>query len=300
MLSVELKNVVLNDETKQRIATRTAAGTTAVIKTMPLLEPVIQQLALLKPTWTFVATDAQRINAPSEQETLFHIDGFEVLEAGEELGHISRRFARNGYKIHVSNDRISKKRERGSGYSTDDPKKAIARVKKEFGRMNATERLHQAAESASNYAYQAANNHARKLRPYEATLKEAANAYLSGPGFGAFLQYLKDNEPSKYDQIVHAKEQFDELQAEMAVLLQIRDRLGSDKSALIVRDFEQYIVRVGDKVTLYDDTTLPAHMRGKLGLLKLVEKEHFVNGAGCRVSDEVFVVTLDDEEGEAK
>jgi hypothetical protein len=57
----------------------------------------------------------------------------------------------------------------------------------------------------------------------------------------------------------------------------------------------QYIVRVGDNVQLYDDNTLPVEMRGKLGLLKLVEKEHFIDSAGCRVSEDVFVVVLDEE-----
>lgn len=294
MQSVELKNVVIKDAVKRNIELY-SAGQTPEIKVFPVLEPVVKQLAVLKPTWTFVATNSQRV-----RDNIFHLDDFEVFESGEELGRISKEYATRGYKIRVSNDRIAKKRERGSSYSTDDPKKAIARIKKEFGRMTVNERLQRAAEAASNYTYQAANRHERKLRPHETAIKDAAYAYLSGPGFNVFLQHLKDTEPGKYDQIAHSKEQYDELYAEMTVLKQMRDSLGSDKSALIVRDFEQYIVRVGDKVTLYDDTTLPVYMRGKIGLLKLVEKEHFVTGAGCRVSDEVFVVTLDDEEGDAK
>lgn len=292
MLSVGLKNVVVSDDAKRNIELYSSG--TPEVKVFPILEPVIKQLAVLKPTWTFVAKSSQRA-----RDNVFFLDDFEVLENGEELGRIGREYGRHDWKIRVSNDRIAKKRERGSSYTTDDPKKAIARIKKEFGRMTVAERLERASEAAGNYTYQAHSRHERKLRPHETAIKDAAYAYLSGPGFSVFLQHLKDTEPSKYEQIARSKEQYDELHAEMMVLRQMRDSLGSDKSALIVRDFEQYIVRVGDKVTIYDDTTLPVDMRGKIGLLKLVEKEHFVTGAGCRVSDEVFVVTLDDE-GEAK
>lgn len=292
MLSVDLKNVVIDDDTKKRIATRTPVGGTAVVRTLPLLESVIKPLALLKPTWTFVATNVQYV---SSHENVFHLDGFDVFEGGEVLGHIRKEYARRDYKIHVSNERIARKRERGTGYSTEDPKKAIARIKKEFGRMTMTERINKAAEAASQYAYYAVSKHEQKARPHAQALKEAALTYVSGPGFNTFLQYLKENEPHKHDLIANAKTQHDELRADMSVLEDIRDSLGSSKSALIVRDFEQYIVRIGDTVTLYDDNTLPVHLRGKLGLLKLVEKEHFVSGAGCRVSEEVFVVLVEDE-----
>jgi predicted Zn-dependent protease len=62
------------------------------------------------------------------------------------------------------------------------------------------------------------------------------------------------------------------------------------KHALIVLADGKYIVKVLDNVQLYDDTTLPHDLRGKLGMLKLVEAEQMVTGIGCRVSDEIFVV----------
>jgi hypothetical protein len=52
---------------------------------------------------------------------------------------------------------------------------------------------------------------------------------------------------------------------------------------------------VGDDVQLYDDNSLPETMRGKLGMLKLVDAEYFIENVGCRVNDEVFVVLMDEE-----
>ena len=57
---------------------------------------------------------------------------------------------------------------------------------------------------------------------------------------------------------------------------------------------KEYIVQTLDNVQLYDDTTLPEHLKAKLGMLKLVEEEQVVTGIGCRVSVDAFVVALDD------
>jgi hypothetical protein len=63
----------------------------------------------------------------------------------------------------------------------------------------------------------------------------------------------------------------------------------------VVKDGGKYLVKVGDDVQLYDDNSLPEIMRGRLGMLKLVEAEYFIEGVGCRVNDEVFVVLMDEE-----
>jgi len=40
---------------------------------------------------------------------------------------------------------------------------------------------------------------------------------------------------------------------------------------------------------------LPESMRGKLGMLKLVDSGFFLSDVGCRVNDEVYVVKVDEE-----
>jgi len=49
---------------------------------------------------------------------------------------------------------------------------------------------------------------------------------------------------------------------------------------------------------LYDDNTLPQEMRGKLGMLKLVEAEQFVTDTGCRINDETFILILEEVKDE--
>ncbi len=83
---------------------------------------------------------------------------------------------------------------------------------------------------------------------------------------------------------------------EMETMDQIKDSFVNHKTALVILDGDQYIVKVGDVVQLYTATTLPEQMRSRLGMLKLVNEKQMVTHAGCRVNDIVFVVVMDNEE----
>jgi hypothetical protein len=61
---------------------------------------------------------------------------------------------------------------------------------------------------------------------------------------------------------------------------------------VIVED-GKYIVQSKDSNTTYHDAeTLPEHLRGKLGLLKLSNEGQMVAGTGCRVTAKVFLIVL--------
>jgi hypothetical protein len=62
------------------------------------------------------------------------------------------------------------------------------------------------------------------------------------------------------------------------------------KSTLIIVDGGKYLAQIGSDVQIWDDNTLPVELRGKLGLLKLVNNRQFVSDVGCRVEDDVFIV----------
>jgi hypothetical protein len=83
---------------------------------------------------------------------------------------------------------------------------------------------------------------------------------------------------------------------ELSTIEGIKTAMGAKKSALIVVDEGKYLVKINDNVQLYDDTTLPAEFRGKLGLLKLVNEKQFITDVGCRVNKEIYVLKLDEQE----
>ena len=85
----------------------------------------------------------------------------------------------------------------------------------------------------------------------------------------------------------------------MKTLDELSSAFEKGRSALVIKTDGQYIVKTGDKVEIMDDTTLPADMRAKLGMLKLVDDEHFITNIGGKVNAEVFVLAPN-EEGEDK
>lgn len=296
MKAIELGNVKVGEATSKEIQGRLHAGEQAVISVHPQLEDVIRDLAILKPTWTFTGFDERRMSVV-DGVVPFWISAFSVHEEGEVLGTITREYTRRDYHIVISNQRIRAGRERGKGYTTLDPKKAIAKVKQTFSRKKVTERLDEALAQASDYIYAAVSKHSNKRSDAERKVERTARDWVLGEGFDTFMAWANLNMPvPKLNDLTEAHQKAIGYKAEMTVLEDMRSRIGTNKSALVVRDLDQYIVRIADSVQLYDDVTLPVSMRGRLGMLKLVEKEHFVEGAGCRVSDTVFLVIVDADE----
>jgi hypothetical protein len=212
---------------------------------------------------------------------------FKVFKDGELLGVIGEEWYGSKQAITIRNDRIAQQNERKNAYHTQDVEKAVLRVKKMFKPMTLLERMNKARTDANTVLlrqYRGAHRTSQVLRnQMDQSLMEYAYAHM-----GQYMTWLKakndltmlgvieSHEKSKVDiqTIEEAQKAFD----------------NKYKHALIVLADGKYIVKVLDNVQLYDDTTLPHDLRGKLGMLKLVEAEQMVTGIGCRVSDEIFVV----------
>jgi hypothetical protein len=212
---------------------------------------------------------------------------FKVLKDGEELGQIGEEWYGSKQAITVRNDRIAAQNERKNAYHTQDIEKAVLRVKKMFKPMTLAERMVKAKEEGDKVLlrqYRGAHRNSQVLRnQMDQSLMEYAYshmgqymAWLKAKNDLTMLGVIERHEKSKVDiqTIEEAQKAFD----------------NKHKHALIVLADGKYIVKVLDNVQLYDDTTLPHDLRGKLGMLKLVEAEQMVTGIGCRVSDEIFVV----------
>jgi hypothetical protein len=82
----------------------------------------------------------------------------------------------------------------------------------------------------------------------------------------------------------------------MAKAKYIRRKVGAANTVLIaLTSSGGYLVK-GEWDTLdaleYSDATLPASLREKLGLLKLVQPNHTVPSIGHRISEGVFLIDL--------
>jgi len=212
---------------------------------------------------------------------------FKVLKDGEELGQIGEEWYGSKQAITVRNDRIAAQNERKNAYHTQDIDKAVLRVKKMFKPMTLAERMVKAKEEGDKVImrqYRGAHRNTQVLRnQMDQSLMEYAYAHM-----GQYMAWLKAKNDLTMLGVIESHEKS---KVDMQTIEEAQKAFDNKhKHALIVLADGKYIVKVLDNVQLYDDTTLPHDLRGKLGMLKLVEAEQMVTGIGCRVSDEIFVV----------
>ena len=217
---------------------------------------------------------------------------YRVLSDTEELGGIGMEWYGSAMKLYVRNDRIGANNTRKNAYHTDKVDKAYLRVKKTFGPMNLAERMNKALKVAGdvleNQAYRKRVDAREQERPIESSLMKWARANMN-----QYVSWLTNtHQQALLDNIT----KLEELQVDMVTIKETTDAFQNQRTALVVLADGQYIVKIRDNVQLYDDVTFPHELRGKLGMLKLVEKEQMVTGIGCRVNDEIFVLLLENQD----
>ena len=92
MNTLELNNVELSTKTAKNVndSTRELKGVDK------LIDPVVQRLAVLNPLWRFMVESVTYDNS-TDPQSLKAVE-FKVMEAGEELGTISKEYHGRGYK----------------------------------------------------------------------------------------------------------------------------------------------------------------------------------------------------------
>jgi len=286
MNTLELNNVEISD----KLRTNSAASGREVAIVDKLIDPVIQRLAVLNPLWRFVATESAYYGDNQSRAT-----AFSVVEHGEELGVIERYYHGREYVIHVCNERIGKERVRRGGYKTSDADKAILKAKKMFYKRKPSESLENAVKLAHDVIHTQERRKKNEKYNHEVVVRDAAVKFILGTGFNLFLNHIETWAEIDRNRITKASTEMERISTEMLTIEKVRHHFEHRTAAVVVKDGGKYLVKVGDDVQLYDDNSLPETMRGRLGMLKLVEAEYFIENVGCRVNDEVFVVLMDEE-----
>jgi hypothetical protein len=209
----------------------------------------------------------------------------------EVLGYVGSEWYGSSHKLFVRNDRIEANNTRKNAYHTDKVDKAYLRVKKTFGPMNLAERVNKALKVANdvleNQSYRNQTKYREHERPIERDLFKWAKANMT--------QYILELKQNHNTPMLEQLTKLEEVRADMVTIKETTKAFQNQRTALVVLADSQYIVKIRDNVQLYDDATLPVELRGKLGMLKLVEKEAMVTGIGCRVNDEIFVLLMEEE-----
>lgn len=288
--AMTLSNVTFSDKTLQ--GKRKSDFDFVVEK--PLNE-IMWKVITENPTWEFRVPEyyAQIKSATADEKARITVTKFAVFKDGEEIGKIDRdyRYDQGGHVFSITSNAIRMERERISAYRTKDAKKALAAIKKTFSNKSVGERvseaLGEAARVVSKQAGQKRSNHQSALHSLIPLMRSFA-----------FIQH--PDEFKKYAVIsgqAHNLAKIKETEAEMLTVTDIEAKFKTDKgTSLVLLSNGKYVVKTGDEVQLYDDNTLPLDMRGKLGMLKLVEPEQMIEGVGCRATTEVFVLLTAERE----
>jgi len=256
-----------------------------------MLDPVVSRLASLNPLWTFVINNSGMHMGNNRTAC-----GFSVKLDGEELGTIGLSYmGQRGKVIAICNDRIGRGRQRSDSYRTQDADKAILMAKKMFGKMNPNERISKAKDAAERIVTRASWNKERERTMHQSNIKNEMLAWAETRGHDMFMKFIKvEAIPSLKHKVTTSMEKVELLDTEMKTIERVQKDFSDNKTALVVKDSGKYLVKIGDKVDLYDDNTLPVNMRMKMGMLKLVEDEQYLTDVGCKVSSEIFVLLVDE------
>lgn len=243
-------------------------------QTNTALYAALNPLLTARPNWRFLAKEAART---SGAEVITH---FSISEDGEVLGEIGLEYKGSGYKIVVTNERIQNERQRRRSYYTLKPEKATLAIRKNFFRLAVTERIEKARVEAYNVVTTEANGKESKFNSATNAMFSEARRFCE-QHLTEYIDFA--NKHSAQQGIQRAQEERD-------CTKNIKQSFDNDKTYLVVLDLSQYLVHSNEGVSSFDDETLPDSIRGKLGLLKLVQPKQMISNVGCRVSDTVFVV----------
>lgn len=254
-------------------------------QTQTQLYEVIAPLLGTKPNWRFVATGC------SSSSGMFVFNEFKVYEESEYLGRFGVGYHGRNYKIIVNNERINAKRERGSGYKTEEASKALLAIRKHFYRLGQTERIAKVLDEAKGVLQRESSSKSYETR--------RALSHL----FGHSDEFAKTNLQQYLTQFPqHTKhyEEFERAQEIEMVVDSVKDAFDKGESIVVVLDGAHYIVMHGNDSKTYNNDTLPYDLREKVGLLKLVEEHQMISNIGCRVSADAFVLLPTTKQGESE
>lgn len=249
----------------------------------PTLEPIIYELAVKNPSWTF---DEHRIG--SGPDNMAHVRAFVVRDnKANQLGLIEIN-RNNGNRsntpwvFEISNRRISQSRERGSTIVTGNPKTALKTIYKYFSPPTMNEKVAAAASAASHRVYEALAK-VRDDRDRACTnINPAVNAFVTN-NWAQVLASMSD-----YDRAI--AETLPTLKQEVVNMERLLNQIQAKQHLTVLIEDDTYITHDGGTTQTYATDDLPVSIKINVGLLKLMDVGKPSPDIGIRISDNMFVI----------
>lgn len=247
------------------------------------MRPLVSHFALAQPTWTFVLIDRGTINP--EQVVCEKID---VICGPDKLGSITAEWYRGEYAVGLRSHRTNTNR---GVQRTGDFNRAVALAKKLFVPRSQHELIDVAIDAAKRALQEAQWKFGRERASAAEELAPHMRMFALA-NESAFAKHLVEKNKANLTKVI---DKYKEASMHMTTVEEVKEWFDKGKTALVLLDSGEYIVKMGDDAQVYNDVTLPDHFRGKLGMLKLVNEGQIIEKIGCRVNPNVFVVVTLDE-----
>jgi len=261
------------------------------------MDAFIREAAKKHPEWTFINSMQYSYTSPESGMAEVEMREFDVFHDREYLGTLGMDPFRGRWAYAITNHRIRSKRERGHGAKTTDLRKALRLIDKEFGRKSYKEMLNALAETGRGKVQMSQRSHAARAAATERYLVEYLTPHLVA-NFDTYRD-LAVAEGAKPDKLDVYGEQLEARQ----VASNITDKVRAGDGLFVIVSNNVYAARdSGPKDAIayhtWTSDTVPDVVRRKIGLLKLVEPDHFLAEVGYRIDDNSFLIMKEPEDAE--
>jgi len=261
------------------------------------MDNFIREAAKKHPEWTFINSMQYSYTPPDSSKANVEMYDFDVFHDKEYLGSLGRDHFRGGWAYTITNHRIQSKRERGHGAKTADLRKALRIVDKEFARKSYNEMLNELADKGRGKVTMSLHSHAARAAATERYFVEHLTPHLVA-NFDTYRD-LAVAEGAKPDKLDVYGEQLEARQ----VASNITDKMRAGDGLFVIVANNVYAARdSGPKDAIayhtWTSDTVPDVVRRKIGLLKLVEPDHFLAEVGYRIDDNSFLIMKEPEDAE--
>jgi hypothetical protein len=257
----------------------------------PDLEPIFDKLMRDRPTWRYKSTEL--IYAGATTPMTVEATRFKIYDGDEELGQLWRethwrdqevRFCFNNFRLH-------KERQRNSVSYTTKPDVAVKRIVKAFHMKTPSERAVDAHEAVRTVVNNVVQEVSWPVRKAKALIEQELFVYAAN--HWDEVKHMLSDKGSAIDlpNLAHTHNE--------AMLMQEAVSQGNGVNVQLEPNGTYSTSRpvsTGFETHSYTDATLPDHLRGALGLLKLVEDKGAIDGVGARIHANLYYV-MDKKEG---
>ena len=252
----------------------------------PDLEPVFDKLMRERPTWRFKSKE-NMYASPNGIAVTGNATRFTIYDGDEELGQIWREthWGTQELRYCFNNFRLHKERQRNSVSYTTKPDIAVKRIVKACHMKTPSERAVDAQEAVRGIVGSIVQEAAWPVRKAKSLIEQ--EFYTYAVTHWDEVKHMLGDKADKIDlpSLAVAHDEAIAMQEAVSHGNGVNVQLEPNGTYSTSRP-----TNLGFETHSYTDTTLPDHLRGALGLLKLIDDKTGIDNVGARVSATLYYV----------